>query len=216
MRPNCIPDRPPCYPILYRLRWLPACLAFLLALATTQGTSVVPPDFEQLVGESDYVVRAVVKSVTAEWRVNQGHRGIFTLVELDVKEVITGTPPQPLVLVMLGGTVGDDTLTVAGAPQFKVGDEDVLFVHGNGYNFSPLVAVMHGRYPVMRDPGTGREFIARSNGRPLYNENDVAQPMAEAAAPAPVVRPDARPLSPAEFAARIRTAANSLRARTPH
>ena len=59
MRPNCIPDRSPCYPILYRFRWLPACLAFLLALATTQGTSVVPPDFQKLAGDACDLFRVV-------------------------------------------------------------------------------------------------------------------------------------------------------------
>ena len=207
-------DRFTFHRILPRLHLLPACLGFLLALVTAQGTSVVPPDFQKLVDDSDYIVRAVVKSVTSEWRVNEGHRGIFTLVELDVKEVIRGTPPQPLVLVMLGGTVGDQTLTVAGAPQFKVGDEDILFIHGNGYYFSPLVAVMHGRYPVRRNPDNGREFIARSNGRPLYHENDVAQPMAEGATAQPALRASRLPLTPAEFVTRIKAAAvNSSRAK---
>ena len=74
-----------------------------LGAAPVRATTVVPPKFSELVNESDYIVRAAVKSVTSEWRGVPGQGSIYTLVELDVREVIAGTPPQPLVLEMLGG-----------------------------------------------------------------------------------------------------------------
>src|ERR1019366_6473746 len=131
-------NKPPCSKLFFAdvVRWQfwLACFAFLAGVLPAWCTSVVPPDFSQLVNESDYIVRAVVKSVTSEWRENQGGRHIFTFVELDVREVIAGTPPQPLILEMLGGKVGNEELAVAGAPKFKVGDEDILFIQGNGQN----------------------------------------------------------------------------------
>ena len=45
-------------------RWLAGAVGFGAFLACAFGTSVIPPNFEQLVNESDYIVRAVVKSVT--------------------------------------------------------------------------------------------------------------------------------------------------------
>jgi hypothetical protein len=77
------------------LRFLPGALALFLALTSGQATTVRPPTFAELVNESDYIVRAKVKSVTSEWREKQGLRHIFTFVELEVLEVIDGTPPQP-------------------------------------------------------------------------------------------------------------------------
>lgn len=181
-----------------------------LTISTLTATTVVPPAFKSLVGQADYIVRAVVKSVTSEMRTDGGRRHIITHVEVDVREVISGTPPQPLVLEMLGGTVGDETMTVEGAPKFKVGDEDILFIHGNGAQFTPLVALMHGRYPIMRDSATGREYVARSNGVPLYNELEVSQPMSEHASAQTAAGAAAQPLSPADFVSRIQTALSQI------
>ena len=62
-----------------------------------QATTVVAPDFNTLVRDSDYVVRAVVKSITYTEKAKPGKRTLpYSLVELEVKEVIVGTPPSPL------------------------------------------------------------------------------------------------------------------------
>jgi hypothetical protein len=167
---------------------------------------VIPPDFNKLVNQADYIVRGVVKSVNSEMRTDGGSRHIVTKVEVEVSEVISGTPPQPLVLEMLGGKVGDDEMVVDGAPKFKVGDEDILFIHGNGKQFNPLVALMYGRYPILAEAGTGRQYVARANGIPLHSESEVDQPMVR-----PAVNPQAAPppaLSPADFVSRIKNAVN--------
>jgi hypothetical protein len=159
-------------------------LVLLLALAAIplRATSVVPPEFSELVNRSDYVVRARVKSLSYEERVSGGRELIFTKIEVEVLEVIAGTPPAPVVLVMLGGKNGDRELVVAGVPQFRVGDEEILFVEGNGRNFYPLYAVMHGKYPVKRDPATGRRFVTRSNEVPLGDVAEVTLPMTDGTA----------------------------------
>jgi hypothetical protein len=166
------------------------------------ATSVVPPEFDALVGQADYIVRAVVKSVSAEWRVTDSQRSIITKVELEVREVIAGTPPQPLILELLGGKIGEEELVVHGVPRFSVGQEDILFIRGNGVQFCPVVALMHGRYPLRRDQTTGREFVARSNGEPLYSEQDVARPLRERPARAQPL--SAQALSAADFTVKIR------------
>ena len=189
--------------------WRAGMIISGLLVVVAQATTVIPPDFQQLVSQSDYIVRAVVKSVTSEMQTDGQSRHIITKVELDVREVISGTPPQPLVLEMLGGRVGAEEMVVQGAPQFKVGDEDILFVHGNGQQINPLVALMHGRYPIKRDAATGREFMARSNGEALYDEKDVVQPMAETALVQRALKANAQPLSAADFVSRIKTAARN-------
>jgi hypothetical protein len=192
---------------------------FLLALASVspaaRATTVVPPSFEQLVSQADYIVRAKVKSVTAEWRSEGANRHIITKVELDVEEVISGTPPQPLVLEMLGGKIGDQEMRVEGAPKFNVGDEDVLFVHGNGKQYTPLVALMHGRYPILHDATTGRAYMAREGRTPLYSEQEVSLPL-ESATQLKAERASTTPLSPEEFISRIKATRASLPSRPPN
>lgn len=190
-------------------QFLSACLILVLSALPVRATTVVPPKFDELVNESDYIVRAVVKSVVSEWREKQGKRHIFTFVELDVLEVIHGKPLQPLVLEMLGGQVGDEALVVQGMPKFDVGQEDILFVRGNGRQFYPLTAAMHGRYPVVREKG-GRAHVARSNQAALHATAEVALPMTEESEVAvqQAVSADTPALSPDDFTRQIRAAVN--------
>jgi hypothetical protein len=188
-------------PLASWFKWLYATAGF--GVLAAGATSVIPPAFDKLVNQADYIVHTTVKSVTAEWSVDGANKHIITKVELDVIEVVTGTPPQPLVLVMLGGKIGDQELRVEGAPQFKVGEEDILFVHGNGQQFTPLVAMDYGRYRVKHDGATGSTYIARGSGVPLYGEQEIVLPMS-ATSPVKTSQPSAVPLTPQEFKDRIR------------
>jgi hypothetical protein len=195
-------------PPLFLRRWRQWGWAALLAtlVGLVRATTVVPPDFDQLVNESDYVVRAVVESLRSEYRDGPQGQLIVTKVLLRLRETVAGQPPATVELEMLGGQIRDDRLVVSGAPIFHVGDEDYLFVRNNGHSITPLVAMMHGRYPVRRDATTGREFMARSNDVPLQDVAEVALPMTtgETAALQRRVTKSAAALSPAEFTAKIR------------
>ncbi len=177
----------------------------LMAIGSLRATTVVPPSFEELVRESDYVVRGRVTAVESAWQQRGESRVIVTQVRVEVLEVIAGTPPEPLVLTMLGGKVGEQEMVLEGAPRFVVGSEDILFVRGNGRMVSPLTRIMHGRYRIETDP-TGRAFVARDNGEPLTATAEVAQPLhaAEGATELSRAAQVERALSPAEFARQIR------------
>lgn len=155
-------------------------LGWLVLMAWGRATTVSPPEFPDLVNQSDYIIHAVVKSVVSEYA-RPDSRKIITKVELEVKEVIAGAPPQPLVLRMLGGKIGEDEMLLEGAPQLKMGDESIFFVQGNGRQIYPLVAMMHGVYPVKRE-ASGREFVTRSNRVPLQDASEVVLPMTEGGA----------------------------------
>ena len=193
--------------------WGNIVLAMLVALllpVNAAATTVAPPEFEELVNQSDHVVRAVVKSVRSEFA-SPGSKSIVTYVELEVKEVITGNPPSPLVLRMLGGRVGDKRMVVSGAPEFVVGDEDILFIRANGKVFNPLTALMHGRYPIVRDKETGRGYVMRNNRAPLKDTKEVSGEV-DHGAHAAGERDDSahrevaltEAMSPEEFATKIR------------
>ena len=189
-----------------RLRHLVLLCGFAAVWPVLHATTVRPPQFADLVNGSDYVVRARVKSLAAHTEQRGTRTVVVTQMELDVTEVIAGTPPQPLVLTMLGGEADGIGMRITGAPKFAVGDEDVLFVQGNGRNFSPFYAFMHGRYPVLKD-GAGREYVARSNRVPLSDVAEIATPLVDGPVAALQARAKsaAPAMTPAEFIQRIRT-----------
>jgi hypothetical protein len=191
--------------LAHRKVWLAAF--FLCLVAGAKATTVVAPEFADLVNQADFIVRAVVKSVTSDYAAPGSHK-IVTKVELEVREVIAGTPTQPLILTMLGGKVGNNEMVLEGAPQFHVGDEDILFVQGNGKQIFPLVALMHGRYPIQREPDTGREYMTRSDKTPLQDTVEVSRSMSELTAGEreSKIKNTAQALTPAQFIQQIKAA----------
>lgn len=184
-----------------------ATLAFAVVLLLPSrmlATTVEAPEFKDLISQADYVVRGVVKSISSEWRETaDGRRYIASQVEITVNEVIKGTPPEKVVLQMLGGRVGDDELVVEGAPKLMIGEEDIFFVHGQGRLISPFVGIMHGVYPVLHNFGSGRDYVLRSNGMPLYSEQDVSLPMTRLS-DTKLLNPAAQPITAETFIRQIR------------
>lgn len=157
-------------------------VSILLALAPLlRATSVIPPSFPELVAKADSIYRGQVTAVEARRvdRADGGGQIIKTFVTFAVERTMKGTEQKQVVLEFLGGTVGDDTLTVSGMPQFTVGQREIVFVQANGVQFCPLVAMMHGRYHVKRDAAAGRDFVTRDNNAPLTDTAQVEQPMHE-------------------------------------
>jgi hypothetical protein len=179
---------------------------FMAVGGSLHATTVEPPAFDELVNRSDAVVRARVVHVETELRRRGEHDLVYTLVTLEVGEVIAGEAPRRLVLSMLGGEHEGLMMRVAGVPRFRVGEEDILFIQGNGTHYHPLYAAMYGRYPVRRDKGSGREYVTRNNGVPLGDVSEVALPLAEG--PGAVLQRRLRSpqdaLTPAEFIQHIR------------
>jgi hypothetical protein len=177
-------------------------LGFALLPLFGLATTVRPPSFDRLVNRSDYIVRATVTGIKSERDPSGNNRKIHTEIQLQVHEAIAGTPPGNVALRMLGGRVGDDELVIEDAPRFEVGDTGFFFIRGNGRLMVPLVAMMHGFYPVTKDAG-GREHVQRSDRSALRHVSEVEQPLADADARLADAVPDGG-LSPGEFARQIR------------
>ncbi|MBA3848721.1 MAG: hypothetical protein C0502_01840 [Opitutus sp.] len=183
-------------------------VALLAAATPARATTVEPPaDFAALVQESDFVVRARVKALHNTVETRGGREVPHTQVELEVLEVVAGTPPAQVMLRVLGGRMPDGSeFVVAGVPRFTVGDEEIFFVQGNGRQFYPVTAVMHGRYPVRFDKKLNRSYVARINQVPLAATAEIGLPLAEGKLAQLLRRQrtadDA--LTPAEFIAAIR------------
>jgi hypothetical protein len=122
---------------------------FLIVLAPiVHATIVRPPEFDQLVLLSDCVVRGTVTDVRSEWRGDGENRAIHTIVSVRVAECLVGDATDTIELVLLGGEIDGESLIVTGQPRFQIGDEDILFIKGNGVRMCPVLAMVYGRYLV--------------------------------------------------------------------
>ncbi|MEY4939633.1 MAG: hypothetical protein RIQ93_1368 [Verrucomicrobiota bacterium] len=190
-------------------------LLLFIAGGLARATTVEPPTFPELVEEADAIYRGRVTAVQA--RRVEGPGGstlIKTFVTFQVDRTLKGPDQKETVLEFLGGTVGEDTLEVGGMPHFNVGERSILFVQQNGAQFCPLVRIMHGRYHVARDQGTGQDYVARENHVPLTDVAEVVQPLSDERVPAalPTRAVLSRAMRPEDFESRI---AGEVRRPTP-
>jgi hypothetical protein len=182
MPPLAPPLRVPPSPPLPLSPSLLLTLFLLLALApATRATSIVPPTFAELVAESNTVVRGTVTAVRAEEFESPQGRGIHTFVTFRVERTLKGTPADTVTLRFLGGTVGQRTLRLAGIPTFAVGQRQLVFVSRNGEVMCPLIGAGHGRYHVVTDTATQREYLTRDNAVPLTSTDEIVLPLASGA-----------------------------------
>src|SRR5438094_5308535 len=117
--------------------------SLLVIACTALATTVIPPSFDDLVGRAEMIFQGTVTDVRSEWTGEGAQRHIMSYVTVNVEETIKGNPGASVTLQMLGGTVGAETMEVADAPKFKVGDRDILFVENKGSQFILLVGIMH-------------------------------------------------------------------------
>lgn len=163
------------FPAVLRRCFSVALLLFASA-SLTRATSITPPSFSELVNESQLIVRAQVTGVRSAWVESPQGRVIKTFVTLSVLKRLKGEGPAEITLQLLGGEIGDQGMRVEGMPRFEVGQSDFLFISGNGVRFCPLIGMMHGRYRVLTDPATARDYVARNDRMPLGSEHDVQLP----------------------------------------
>jgi hypothetical protein len=142
-------------------------LAAGLGLGTCLATTVIPPSFDELVEQAQVIFQGTVTDVQSQWTGDGSQRRIVSDVTFQIEDPIKGTTSATYTLRMLGGTVGAESMGIADAPTFRVGDRDILFVENNGTQFIPLVGIMYGRFRVRTDTATGKELVANNEGQPV-------------------------------------------------
>jgi hypothetical protein len=155
-------------PRAHRVGHFAGLTAALLVAHTAFATTVIPPTFDELVAGSREIFVGRVVSRASQWVENRDGRMIVTLVTFAIEASLKGGLQTQTSLEFVGGTVNDMTMTVAGMPQFSVGDRDVLFV-GNRNAVSPLIGLMYGRFRVLRDARRGIDTVRMHDGSPLLS-----------------------------------------------
>lgn len=183
-------------------------LLLLAALAPwARATSVVPPNFPELVAEADAIYRGQITDIQARRVARAAGSVIKTFVTVSIDRALKGPVQETITLEFLGGTIGEESMEVSGVPTYRIGERGILFVQRNGQQFCPLVRLAHGTYRIEQDAAAGREFVARANRAPLNDVAEVGLPLADASLTLPALRATqadtTRALTPAAFEARI-------------
>lgn len=126
-------------------------LTILCALAThlAQGTTLELLGMDELIDKSTLVVRGRVSICEG------GYRGsmIYTQCTVEVLETMKGAPSARTRFSVPGGRVNQVRQSIAGAPQFQVGSEYVLFLWTGASGFTQILGLSQGKFDV-RTSGT--------------------------------------------------------------
>lgn len=136
-------------------------VALVVSLASpARATTVLRVPLEDLARSCDLVVQARVEAVHTS-AAPDDERRISTAVRLAILRVLKGHPTGPtLTLTLPGGPTDRWTLLIPGMPQFRQGEEVVLFLENTAAGLRPA-GLSLGTYRVRRDLATGRTRAVR-------------------------------------------------------
>lgn len=131
-----------------------------------------PATIEDLAQRADLVLHGIVRSRACQ---RDDRIGLITRVELDVRDAWKGDPGgHPFWIVLAGGTLGEETLTVPGQAEYQPGEEVVVFLRRNVRGEGVTVGLAQGKFEVHRaadgseprvqslfhgDPPSGRDSV---------------------------------------------------------
>lgn len=126
-----------------KFRW---CLILALLLSVqAEATTVQRLSMDDLVSKSRSIVVGTVRTARTHWS-NDG-RLILTSYDIDVQETLKGPRSRSVTISVLGGTIGNLTLHVAGMPAFEVDERAVVFIENTGA-YSTVLGLGQGKFSI--------------------------------------------------------------------
>jgi hypothetical protein len=158
--------------------WLLASILWVAPVARASS----PYDLDTLLERAPTAVVATCTSVRADW--NDTRTQITTTATFEADRVFRGAlAAGPLVVEQLGGTVGNITQTMVGAPSFKVGERSLLLLAAvPGRDTYRVYGLARGKHRIVAGP-TGQDRVVLSGTVAAVGPE---QPRGSSAAPAPL------------------------------
>jgi len=171
-----------------------ACLC--LSALPARATVVVPVDLAELSASATAIARGHI--VRIEARQTTGLR-VERLITFEPAQYLKGNLGAAIQFRMPGGTLGRYRTITVGAPEFREGDEVVLFLGARDGDLPVVLGFHQGVYRIATDPATGERVVTPPVLQSLS---------ALTATPTPIVRGDAarRPLTWTQFSDRVSAA----------
>jgi hypothetical protein len=134
-----------------------ALCAILLTLSVAaHATVLLPIEFRELVATSTAIVHAHVTDVRSAYV--DGRRSIETFVTVTADEYYKGDLGEQVTFIVPGGEIGRYRTVFVGAPQYRTGDEVVLFLKSASGRIPYVVGLNQGTYRVVAD-ASGRRIV---------------------------------------------------------
>lgn len=133
-----------------------AWLAFALSSAfEADATTIARMSLAKLAQAAPLIVRARCSGNSVALDAGE----IWTFTSFHVEETWHGESPSRIVVRFLGGTMGNITSHVSGIPQFRPGEDVVLFLQPTAHGDSSVVGWKQGTFRVTRNPAGAEAYV---------------------------------------------------------
>jgi len=169
-----------------------ALILLLLCLAVPiRATVIIPAEFREIVSGSAIIVHGRVIDVRSEWVDGRSH--VDSVITVQPSTFFRGTPTPTVTFRTPGGQVGRYKSVTVGAPEFRAGEEAVLFLRATAPAMPSVFGLNQGVFRVRIDARGQRQVILPAL-------------LARGAGPEPVIRGarERRPLPLDQFGAQVR------------
>jgi hypothetical protein len=135
-------------------------LVTLLVIFSTavRATVILPIEFRDLVTTTPVIVHAHVTDVRSAFM--DGRRTVQTFVTVAADEYLKGNLGEHVTFMVPGGEIGRYKTVFVGAPEFRTGDEVVLFLNTAHGGVPFIVGLSQGAYRVVADNASGRRMVS--------------------------------------------------------
>lgn len=145
-------------------------LALILLTPDAQAVTFQSRSFDELVSIADRIFVGTVAKLSCR-RTQNG--GIVTDYSFSEVQLVKGHEGDSSIqLTFLGGSVGDESLLVSGAPKFTIGVRYVVFSVDNGKVMFPLVGGSQGIFQVRTESDKGHFTVFTYGGLPLVGTSE--------------------------------------------
>jgi hypothetical protein len=173
-------------------------VALCVSSAVASATVLVASDVGALARDARTIARGRV--VAVQGRATDDHRGIETLVTLDVDAYLKGTLGSTLQFRVPGGELGRYRSIFVGAPQFAIDQQVIVFLASRGPSVPHIIGLSEGVYRVVWSTASSSWVVTPPAALPV-------------ATVTPIVRgdPGRQPMALGDFERRIRELAAGVK-----
>jgi hypothetical protein len=138
------------------MRRFAASALFVILPVVLRATVLLPIEFRELVAAAPVIVHGRVADVHSEFV--DGRRAVETFVTIEAADYLKGDLGDRVTIRVPGGQLGRYRTVFVGAPEFREGDELVLFLKSTGSPLPYIVGLSQGAYRVVPD-ARGRRMV---------------------------------------------------------
>ncbi len=136
-----------------------------ICVLSLHATTMYELSLKNLSTGSDMVVQAKVTAVVKQW--NPQKNMIYTYVRMNIRDDLIGDDEDKEIIIKLaGGQIGQTKLFVEGMANYKVGEENMLFLFTDPKNLKAFqtLGMYQGKYELYLDENNVTRVRQSSSG----------------------------------------------------